>query len=85
MDPQRPLSGLFNLDMSCAGYTVWYGYPPPSITPLPFDGVPLHQTLGQLPDKANLVALTATLLGVNSEMSKFIPVAHHVQDMVPDL
>ena len=85
MDPQKPLSGLSNPYMSCTGYTVWYGYPPPSITSLPFDGVTLHQPLGQLPDKANLVALTATLLGVNSEMSKFNPVAHHVQDMVPDL
>ena len=74
MDTQGSLPGLLDLARGRGGNGIGDGHPPPPISPLPADGIAFYQALADLQQEADLVTLSSSLLGVNSQEREFLPV-----------
>ena len=85
MDTQGSLPGLLDLARGRGGNGIGDGHPPPPISPLPADRIAIYQALADLPQEADLVTLSSSLLGINSQEREFLPVALPQQGIIPDL
>ena len=73
------LSQIMNIAGNIIGNAGRDSQPASPVTPLPIDLESLYQPLGELPQKADLIALPSALLRVNSQLTQPLPVCHFFQ------